>query len=87
VRAAILDRDGLALLRADPLANRSQRVAILTVFRRSGMTLGEAADAYIRLTSEGITGLPLGLRLLANRLTGAGAVVVLDTVEQHQPPP
>jgi hypothetical protein len=87
VRAAIIALDGLALLRADPLANRPKRVAILAVFRRAGMTLGEAVNAYAQLTGEGITGLPVELRLIADRLTNAGAVVVLDTVGHHRPRP
>jgi hypothetical protein len=85
VRAAIIARDGLSRLRADPVANRPRRVAILAVLRREGMTLGEAVAAYARLTSAGITGLPMELRLLANRLTRAGAVAILDTDEHHRP--
>ena len=83
VRAAIVAREGLSVLRGDPSVNRSQRVAILAVFRRNGMALAEATDAYDRLTGEGITGLPVELRLLAERLTDAGALVVTDTDAPH----
>jgi hypothetical protein len=85
VRAAIVARDGLARLRGDPFVNRPQRVAILAVLRRDGMTIGEAVDAFGQLTGAGITGLPVEMRLLADRLTAAGAVVVLYA-DQPRPP-
>lgn len=85
VRAAIIARDGLARLRADPLTNRPHRVKILTVFRRSGMTLGEAVDAYARLTGDGITDTPVEMHLLANRLAHAGASALLEPDEHHRP--
>jgi hypothetical protein len=84
IRTAIIARDGLARLWADPLADRLRRVDILAVFRRGGMTLGEAVAAYAQLTGDGITGLPVELQLLANRLTHVGAVVV-SADEHHRP--
>lgn len=78
-------RDGLARLRGDPDANRTHRVAILATFRRTGVTLGEAVNAYAQLTGDGITGLPVEMNLVADRLTRAGACVVLEPDQHHRP--
>jgi hypothetical protein len=74
VRAAVLARDGVARLTVDAGANR---VAVLRVLRRDGRTLDAAADAYARLTGDGLTGTGAELRLLAGRLEAAGARVTV----------
>ncbi|BCJ68372.1 hypothetical protein GCM10009779_49580 [Polymorphospora rubra] len=78
LRRALIVRVGLARLRADPEVNRPLRVQVLRMFRRYGASVGEAADAYGRLTGAGITGTPAEIRLLARRLDAVGATVQLD---------
>lgn len=73
VRAAIIARDGAARLRADA----ADRVAVLAALRRDGRSLSDAADTYRRLTTDGLTGTAAEMRLLADRLAGAGARITL----------
>ncbi|NYF57750.1 hypothetical protein [Micromonospora purpureochromogenes] len=75
VRTALAARVGLVRLRADPDASRPLRVRLLGVFRKHGATIGEAASAFAALTGSGILGTPAEMRLLAERLSAAGATV------------
>jgi hypothetical protein len=75
VRAAILAEGGLTRVSVDPAADR---LAVLTVLR-DGRSLSEAADTYTRLTAGGLTGTAAEMRLLADRLTAAGARVNLQS--------
>ncbi|MEU5939229.1 hypothetical protein ABZ807_08550 [Micromonospora sp. NPDC047548] len=45
--------------------------------KQQGATIGEASSAFAALTSSGILGTPAEMRLLAERLTAAGATVSL----------
>ncbi|MEV0570751.1 hypothetical protein [Dactylosporangium sp. NPDC050588] len=74
-REAFIARVGLVRVHADPEVNRPVRVRLLAVFRRDGMTIAEAVDAYARLTGDGITGTPAETQLLADRLAAAGGTV------------
>ncbi|MGI5175610.1 hypothetical protein ACQEVZ_04665 [Dactylosporangium sp. CA-152071] len=74
-REALIARVGLARVHADPEVNRPVRVRLLAVFRRDGMTIAEAVDAYARLTRDGITDTPAVTQLLADRLAAAGGAV------------
>lgn len=77
VREALVARVGLVRLQADPAASRGLKVRLLAVFREGGATIGEAAGAYTALTGIGMTGTPSEMRLLADRLTAAGATISL----------
>jgi hypothetical protein len=77
-RAALLAHTGPTRLHADATVNDPLRVRLFAVFRRYGVSLTEARDAYTQLTSEGITGTPAEMHLLATRLTEAGATVTLE---------
>jgi hypothetical protein len=79
-RAALVADAGLTRLRADAAVNAAVRVYLLAVFRRDDVTIAEAVAAYARLTSEGIIGTPARTRLLADRLTAAGATVTLEAL-------
>lgn len=81
-RAALVAHAGLVTVHADPAVNRPLRPRLLAVFRRYGTSLPDAVTAYTSLTGDGITGTPGQSRLLANRLTAAGA-----TVTQRAEPP
>ncbi|GAA1557615.1 hypothetical protein GCM10009827_093180 [Dactylosporangium maewongense] len=74
-REAFIARVGLARVHADPEVNRPVRVRLLAVFRRDGMTIAEAVDAYARLTGDGIIDTPAVTQLLADRLAAAGGAV------------
>ncbi|MEV4134966.1 hypothetical protein AB0J72_22665 [Dactylosporangium sp. NPDC049742] len=74
-REALVARVGLARVHADPEVNRPLRARLLVVFRRYGMTIAEAVDAYARLTGDGVTGTPAETQLLADRLAAAGGTV------------
>lgn len=82
VRASILAEDGLTPVTADPGVDR---LAVLAVLRRAGRSLREAADTYTRLTTGGLTGTAAEMRLLANRLTAAGAHVDLRSARVSGP--
>ncbi|TWG28083.1 hypothetical protein FHX75_111234 [Micromonospora palomenae] len=77
VREALIARVGLVRLQADPAASGRLRVRLLAAFRKGGATISEAAGAYTALTGLGITGTPSEMKLLADRLTAAGATVLL----------
>ncbi|MDH6466414.1 hypothetical protein M2302_006622 [Micromonospora sp. A200] len=77
VREALIARVGLVRLQADPAASGRLRVRLLAAFRKGGATISDAAGAYTALTGLGITGTPSEMRLLADRLTAAGATVLL----------
>jgi hypothetical protein len=78
LRQVLIARDGLVRLRGDPAVNNPLRVRLLRVFRRYGVSISEASDAYARLTGAGITGTSAEMDLLARRLAAAGAVTELD---------
>jgi hypothetical protein len=77
VRAAILaeGEGGLTRVSADPGADR---LAVLAVLRRDGRSLRDAADVHAP-DDGGLTGTAAEMRLLANRLTAAGARVDLHS--------
>ena len=79
LRAELLARYGAATLRLDPAEAGLLRVRLLSVLRASGdLSIAAAAAEYDRLTGPGITGTDGEMRLLADRLTAAGARVDLD---------
>jgi hypothetical protein len=78
LRTALVARVGLVRLRADPDASRPLRRCLLGVFRKHGATIGEAVSALAALTGSGILGTPAEMRLLAERLTAAGATVSVE---------
>ncbi|WP_130335434.1 hypothetical protein [Micromonospora kangleipakensis] len=80
LRTALVARVGLVRLRADPDASRPLRRCLLGEFRKQGDTIDEAVSAFDALIGNGILGTPAEMRLLAGRLTAAGATV---SVEPH----
>jgi hypothetical protein len=80
VRAAILAQSGPVRLRA---AGRKRD--LLKVFRDRGATMAEAVTAHEQLTGAGLVGTPAEMRLLATRLTAAGATTELAGDQEHLP--
>ncbi|MEU7872926.1 hypothetical protein [Dactylosporangium sp. NPDC049140] len=79
LRAKLLARYGAATVHLDPAEAGPLRVRLLSVLRASGdRSIAAAVAEYDRLTGEGVTGTAGEMRLLADRLTAAGARVYLD---------
>lgn len=76
-RNIVVAQDGLVRVRADRQSSQSLKVRLLSVFRKQGATIVEAIAAFKSLTDVGIVGTPAEMRLLAERLTSAGAIVSL----------
>ncbi|WP_433832796.1 hypothetical protein ACQP2E_17060 [Actinoplanes sp. CA-015351] len=76
-RDRLVDQEGLTRLRVDRESIEPMRVRLLSVFRRQGATIADAVEAVESLTGVGLFGTPAEMKLLATRLTGAGAFVSL----------
>jgi hypothetical protein len=83
-RSILVAQDGLARVRADRRSSRPVKVRLLSVFRKQGATITEAIAAFESLTDAGIVGTPAEMRLLAGRLTSAGAIVSLTPESSPQ---
>ncbi|MBU2668971.1 hypothetical protein KOI35_36215 [Actinoplanes bogorensis] len=75
LRELLIDQVGLVILQADAETSQRSRTRMLAVFRAGGATIHESVSRYRALTNSGIEGTPAEMKLLADRLTRAGALL------------